>query len=476
MRTAIYIRVSTQEQAIEGYSIDAQKECLINYCKAKGWALTEMYIDPGCSGSNLNRPQIQKLLENAGKGVFDVVLVYKLDRLSRSQKDTLYLIEDVFLKNNIAFVSLKENFDTSSAFGRAMIGILSVFAQLEREQIKERTRMGLEERIKQGHHHSYAPFGYQYINKTLTIVEKEAKIVKEIFELASQNMSFKQIMDIILQNHPDCLGLSSGPQKVRGILSNSTYAGYVRFGNVESKGQHEAIIDEATFSKVNQILDKKHTQWEKYRTKRTGIYSAYLLTGFLFCGECGARYRSIPKRGKTEKSVAEYKCYSRFGNPPHMVKKKNCKSPIFKMNILHNLVFTELKKIKDDENYFNKLKAIPDNSIKDVIQRNEKELAKIEIQMNKLLDLYQYDNIDIEVFTPRINSLSEKKKTIQETINNLQKSNAPTMSYHEVKTMLSSVDKLIEEGATDKLRQLLQILLEKIIISNDGVKFFWNFS
>ncbi|MGN0134622.1 MAG: recombinase family protein, partial [Anaerotignum sp.] len=169
MRIATYIRVSTQEQALEGYSIDAQKERLTSYCKAKGWTLSAEYIDGGFSGSNLERPQMQKLISDISLGLFDGVLVYKLDRLSRSQKDTLYLIEDVFLKNNISFVSLNENFDTSTPFGRAMIGILSVFAQLEREQIKERTRMGLEERIKKGHHHSYAPFGYRLTESGLEI-------------------------------------------------------------------------------------------------------------------------------------------------------------------------------------------------------------------------------------------------------------------------------------------------------------------
>lgn len=130
-KVGIYIRVSTQEQANEGYSIQAQKERLISYCKAKDWHIVDIYTDGGYSGSNLDRPGIQKLIADIEK--IDMVLVYKLDRLSRSQKDTLYLIEDIFLKNNVDFVSMNESFDTSTPFGRAMIGILSVFAQLERE-------------------------------------------------------------------------------------------------------------------------------------------------------------------------------------------------------------------------------------------------------------------------------------------------------------------------------------------------------
>ena len=150
-RAALYIRVSTLEQAQEGYSIGAQKERLLAFCKAHDWLVADFYIDGGYSGSNLDRPGIQKLIAETGS--FDLVLVMKLDRLSRSQRDTLYLIEDVFLPAGVDFISMAESFDTSTPFGRAMIGILSVFAQLEREQIKERTFMGRVERAKEGLFH-----------------------------------------------------------------------------------------------------------------------------------------------------------------------------------------------------------------------------------------------------------------------------------------------------------------------------------
>lgn len=133
-RAALYIRVSTLEQAQEGYSVGEQRERLIAYCKAQDWLIADIYVDGGYTGSNLNRPGIQKLMSETEK--FDVVLVYKLDRLSRSQRDTLYLIEEIFRPNKVDFVSMQESFDTSSPFGKAMIGLLAVFAQLEREQIK----------------------------------------------------------------------------------------------------------------------------------------------------------------------------------------------------------------------------------------------------------------------------------------------------------------------------------------------------
>ena len=140
---AKYIRVSTDKQREEGYSIDIQKERLDNYVRSM-FPESEYrveyreYVDDGYSGGSLDRPAMKRLIEDVKNGVVTHVVVVKLDRLSRSQKDTLYLIEDVFLPHNTAFISMGESFNTSTAFGRAVVGILSVFAQLERENIYER--------------------------------------------------------------------------------------------------------------------------------------------------------------------------------------------------------------------------------------------------------------------------------------------------------------------------------------------------
>ena len=152
-RVFLYVRVSTQEQARDGYSIDEQIERLKDYAKAMGWIVVKIYTDGGYSGSNIDRPALQSMIKDVLAGKGDSVVVYKLDRLSRSQKDTLELIEDYFLANKVDFVSMTENFDTATPFGRAIIGILSVFAQLEREQIKERMSMGREGRAKEGKFH-----------------------------------------------------------------------------------------------------------------------------------------------------------------------------------------------------------------------------------------------------------------------------------------------------------------------------------
>ena len=171
IKAGLYARVSTDSQ-LEGYSIDAQKEFLISYAKSKDYTEFEFYIDGGYSGKDLNRPAIQRLIEDCKNHKIDAVFVFKLDRISRSQRDTLYLIEEVFNKYDVSFISMRENFDTSSPFGKAMIGVLSVFAQLERETILERTRIGLKKRAEAGlwRGGGKIPFPYRYDRNTGTLV------------------------------------------------------------------------------------------------------------------------------------------------------------------------------------------------------------------------------------------------------------------------------------------------------------------
>lgn len=188
----LYIRVSTSEQAEEGYSVAEQEERLRNYCAAYNYTIHAVHIDPGFSGASLNRPGIKKVMDDVEHGRCKKVIVWKLDRLSRSQKDTLILLEDVFLANDCHFISLLESFDTSTPFGRCIVGILATFAQMERENIKMRTMMGRQARIKEGHFHgSRCPTGYTFkyspdgtlLSNDLEVNPYAAKLVHEAYRL-----------------------------------------------------------------------------------------------------------------------------------------------------------------------------------------------------------------------------------------------------------------------------------------------------
>ena len=308
-RAALYMRVSTDAQFEEGYSIEQQKEMLEAYCKAKRIEEYECYIDPGFSGSNIERPAMQNLIRDIREGRLTHVLVYKLDRLSRSQKDTLYLIEDVFNTHDVTFTSLNENFDTSTPTGKAMLGMMSVFAQLERETIRERTRMGMLGRLKEGYWPGGArtPFGYDYDSAQGTLVPNaDAARVERCFEL------------LIAGYSPDNIARMLGfkyDNTVRNILGRKTYLGLIEYNGVCYPGRHAPLVSQEVFARAQRILDQ--------RAARREWTSQYLLTGLLVCGRCGAKMR-YQKWGNAGVKIV---CYSQQRSKPYLVKDPDCDAP-----------------------------------------------------------------------------------------------------------------------------------------------------
>lgn len=304
--TALYLRVSTEAQADEGYSLAAQAEKLEAYCRMKGIAAFQRYVDGGFSGSNLTRPAITELVEAIRAGNVERVVVYKLDRLSRSQKDTLYLIEDVFLPHGVDFVSINENIDTGSPYGRAMIGILSAFAQLERENIFLRTRMGMVERVKQGFWPGGGkiPFGYDYdADKGILVPNSDADTVREIYARYLEGQSTGRIARE--------LGLKY-EHLVRQILLRESNTGVIVYRGECYSGRHEPLVDKQTFERVKRRLLRSD--------KPRAAASNKLLTGLLVCGHCGAKMRYQKWGGAGDKLV----CYSRDKSKPHLVHDADC--------------------------------------------------------------------------------------------------------------------------------------------------------
>ena len=283
LRAALYERVSTQQQAEEGFSIDAQTERLTKFAESKDYQIIRHYTDAGYSGAKVDRPALQEMIRDIEKNKIDIVLVYKLDRLSRSQKHTLFLIEDIFLKNDVQFVSMSESFDTTTPYGRAMVGLLSVFAQLERDSIRERTKMGISERAKAGYYHggSTIPIGYDYTDGLLEVNEYEAMIVRKIFELYDAGKGITYIGKYISKNFPSQYGMWDS--SLAGILRNKIYIGKINHKGQIFDGLHEPILEEDLFYRVSGKIVRNGINKKKAFTRTR------LLTGIMYCGYCGAR-------------------------------------------------------------------------------------------------------------------------------------------------------------------------------------------
>jgi len=240
---AIYVRVSTQDQAQHGFSLDAQQDNLQNYAKALGYEIFKIYRDEGKSAKDLKRPEMQQMLEDAKNKKFSAIFIYKLDRFSRSLKDLILTID--YLKElGIDFVSLQDKIETASASGKLMFHIISAFAEFERNIIGDRTKFGMERKAKEGGFITKAPKGYKIVDKLL-VPNEESETIKQLFkEFLESDISLTQLAK---KN-----GMT--PAGMKKLLRNTTYIGKVKFADKESDGQHPPLLDKHLFEQVQKKI------------------------------------------------------------------------------------------------------------------------------------------------------------------------------------------------------------------------------
>ena len=462
---ALYCRVSTIEQAQNGHSIDEQQDRLISYCKARGWSDYEFFVDAGFSGAKLNRPALSNALKSIRNKKVDKILVYKLDRLSRSQKDTLMLIEDVFLANGCDFISISENFDTSTPLGRAMIGILAVFAQLEREQIKERMAMGHQARAKKGNYKGgwRNPIGYDYIDKQLVVNEFEKMQVVKIYEMYSQGVTPLKIAECLNNaglNHKYGKWYT---QTIRRIILSRNYLGEMLYQGEWYKGNHEPIISEELWDKCNTLLHEKHEKFASY-TKRCGKASTYL-GGFLVCGRCGARYSKKDNRSRGHRYPL-YQCQSRSRKHTPQCKDPNCVNKNWKIDELNSIVLGEIRKLA--------LEPIENIAKPEDTTPLAKQIYKLEKQQDKLIELYSMDSIPKDTLQSKIEAINEQIEKLNAEIDQIEENNSK-ISQTDVVSIASSLDSVLANGDLAEIRAVIGSLINYIELDGEDVTIHWSF-
>lgn len=368
LNTGIYIRVSTEEQAKFGYSIKAQKEKLLNYALIKEWKIYDIYIDEGLSGKDLNRPKIMKLLKDIEDNKVNNVLVFKIDRLTRSTKDLINLIE-FFQKKNCEFNSLTESIDTSSPTGRMFIKIIGLFAEFERETIAERIKLGLERKVKEGYSICSSTVSYGYMkekgNNIQKINKEESYIVKKIYKEYLNGKSIKEIKnELITKNIKTKKDKEWTNKTIRDILKNPNYIGKVRYGlnnkkYFEKEGKHKAIISKSDYISVNNLLKNE------LRTNKDAYYSNKIIC---MCN----------KRLSTKRIYIKNKCYINY-----ICNNKDC---LFKM----------ISHIKLDK--YLKIKDLSTNNKYIYVQNNIYKIAIVSLKKDKLI-VYKNVNITNNNFT-----------------------------------------------------------------------------
>lgn len=448
-RIALYARVSTDAQAEEGYSIDIQKAKLLAYSQTLSFEpdSLEYYIDDGYSGGNLDRPRMKELIKDIEVGLITHVIVYKLDRLSRSQKDTLQLIEDIFIPNNVAFISVQESFDTSTPFGRAVVGILSVFAQFERENIYERTRSGMRKRVEEGYWMGGGtiPFGYDYDQKQgILVPNQDGEIVKQLYALYLQGYSERMLADKFNLKYD---------RLVHQILIRKSNTGVIIYNGHEYSGRHEPLVSLETYNATMALMKERS---EKKLVSKTD----HLLTGLFECGICGAKMR-YSKYGKDYFKIT---CYSQQRSKKYLIKDPECKNGRIDAQKLEDIVINDIFSMTDNLDV--KEDSLAPN--KTVIETIEEQQKILENKIKRLYTLYAEDGNDYLLDT--INSI---KKELDATKDRLEQEYKVAENHKNVVEKQFELKNLRDAWnfmTHQEKQSAIRSLVDKIIIANEKIQ------
>lgn len=463
MRVGLYPRVSGHEQE-DNYSIPEQIDRMKKYCESKDWMVHKIYTDSVYSGSNMDRPGLQEMIKDCEEGKIDMVLVYKLDRLSRSQKDTMYLIEDVFEKNGVGFTSMTENFDTSTPHGKFIVGILAVFSQLERSRITERTMSGKDGRAKEGKWHGgkWVPIGYDFVDSFLWVNKYEAMQVREIADLFLKGTPVRTIERLVTEKGYKHKHGNWDAKTIRRVLSNPVNVGMIKHRDTWYRGLHDPILDKKTFDAIQELMEHRRTEYGAARPHQS------LLGGILYCKNCGARYARQSYNG-----VFYYICYSRSKKMKKMIKDPTCKNTNYRMEALEKAILDEIHKLAIDPNRVEEVRETrPVSDVAEKIKAITSEIAKIDTQISKVMDLYALGTIDLDVISDKVAALNGQKTSLTKELESLEVPKTNALTTQEVMDIASLMN---DDLSLDEKRNIVQSLIYYIEIDEDNIIIHWKF-
>lgn len=426
MQTAIYCRVSTEEQATEGFSINAQKDKLTKYADVNDWNVVDYYVDDGISGKNLNeRPEVTRLINDVKSGKINNVLVYKLDRLTRSVKDLIYLIE-LFDSHNCTFNSQTEKIDTSNAVGRMFVKIIGIFAEFERENLAERVTFGYEQKTKEGNYtNCNGVFGYDYLigKGKLTVNKDEAYYVQKIFEWYLEGNSMLKISKKMKDfNVPTKRGGHWNQSTINSILNNPLYIGNVRYG-INKKSGFEVVgkniiplIEKDIFYGVQELIKKR----KKNHSKKYSSDDTYYF-GVLKCSFCGGRYHARQQIQSGKKYIT-YKCNGHYNN--------SCDAPGFS----HSKIEAAFLKYLDNIEIFKFNKEIleEEKNISNVdIAKIKQEIDKLNKKKKDTIKLFSASEIDFETFRDIKDMIDSKLMILNKEVESLHTNNTEDINIYK---------------------------------------------
>ena len=495
---AIYCRVSTEEQSENGYSIDEQERLLEEWCKKMGYVIYKCYSDRGISGKNIkDRPALKELLSDAKAGKFDMVISWKINRVSRKLEDVLKIV-NLLEKNNITFKSYSEPFETDTPAGRMQFQMMALIGEFERGTIAQNVKMGMIAKAKSGNWCGGRVLGYDLVpnnspeeekkgKNKLEINEKEAEIVRFIFNEYSKGKGYKAITNKMNKlGYKTKKGNNFSVGSIRDILTNPVYIGEIRYNvrqnwsekrrrninpnPIRVKGKHEAIIDRELWDKVQLILESK-------KGKPSRIYDGeYPLTGILRCPKCGAgmvisRTTNTLADG-TKKRIAYY-CCGNWKNKGTSV----CNSNTIRVDKANEYVFKKIEELVSNEAV---IKAVVKNINKErkdkvkpakrLLGDIDKELEKLDKRKRKIFEAYEDDILTKAEFQIRKDELNEKIRILEEEkkplLNTISEDVSEEIPYEFIKDILMNFSKVLNSSVSrEQQKKLLHMIISEITMN-----------
>jgi site-specific DNA recombinase len=481
---AIYCRVSTEEQATEGYSISAQLQTLRQYAHLYGWQIAEEYVDEGISGKDIKgRPAMQRLISDVDKDKFQAVIVWKISRLSRNMLDTLVLL-DKFEENDVKFISYSENFDTGSPIGRLVVQMMASIAEMERNTLSENVKLGMTQRAKEGSWNGGVVFGYDSIEKELIKNQKEAETVQLIFTLYAEGNGLKAIT-----NHLNKVGFRTKRGKyfsingIATILDNPIYNGKIRWLQVENwdkkrrrgknvnpilaEGQHEAIISDEIW---NIVQARRKSRSFKQRQSN----EPFLLSSILRCPDCGqGMVPSITTHTLKDGNKRKHRYY--VCNVFHNKGSAACKANSIKAYDAEDAVINGITEFLKDLAGFsqtigniNKDMVHTNVKLKEQLKMIETELKEANALQEKYMEAFEQNIFPISILQERLQKLAKLKTDLEQKKNELSvqlsSSDLKIIPAEVVRHLLEMYVQVFQQSSREKKKQLFQLLLNTITI------------
>ena len=471
MPTGIYIRVSTEEQAREGFSINAQKDKLTKYAEVHDWDIYDFYIDDGISGKNIvDRPEITRLINDVKTKKIENVLVYKLDRLTRSLLNLMELI-NLFEKYDCSVNSHTEKLDTSNAVGRMFVKILGTFAEFERENLAERVSFGYEQKTKEGNYtNTNGVYGYDYIvgEGILKVNEIERVVVNRIYDEYIKGTSMLGICKIMNdENVQTKRGGKWSQSTIRSILTNPLYIGRVRYG-VNKKIRHRAfetdgvdvepIVDEEKFELVGETMKKRgQFKSKKYPSENTYYYRV------MKCGACDGSMHARQQK-KNGVTYITYACNNRLNG--------TCTEPGFSHSKIEDAFVGLLKKIKNfmpDESII--LSEVKKDENKKLASNIEKEIEKLYNKKDEVRDQFIKGSIEFDEYRLVLEKLEEKRNLLNEELGKYKEEDKKDKyTIEDIKKEMTNVKKNWIKLTNLERRTFLEQFVKYIVVEKVNKK------